>query len=349
MERTADRVGEMAQGLLPATEKGDSPEAHYVVKLGRRAMACDFEIRLNAGSQQESSDTPAAMAALDLIEQLEAQLTVYRETSEILEINRRAADGRGSEWIEVEPQLFKMLEYADQLYRETNGAFDLTGGPLSKVWGFHDRRGRRPTEKEIETAYERVGWDKVELNRDTQQIRFREPGVEINVNSLGKGYALDRAAELLQQAGVEDYLFHGGRSTLLAHGDRDSEQGWTVGIRHPLRPQERIARFSLQNQALSTSGSATQSFRHRDRRYGHLIDPRTGWPTEGIYSATVIAPTAMEADALSTAFYVMGADAAEAYVEAYVEAYCAARPPLQAMLVLPTRIEGEVDVRRFNL
>src|SRR5690606_28587970 len=162
---------------------------------------------------------------------------------------------------------------------------------------------------------------------EQQEVAFTSDGVEINLNSIGKGYALDRAAELLVEARSCDFIFHGGRSTLVAQGSNSLEPrgGWKAGLRHPLRPQLRIAEFTLRDEALSTSGSATQFFQHRGRSYGHLIDPRTGWPANGLHSATVIAPTGAEADALSTAFYIMGPDA--------VAQYCATHPNIRALLV----------------
>jgi thiamine biosynthesis lipoprotein len=152
--------------------------------------------------------------------------------------------------------------------------------------------------------------------------------MELNLGSIGKGYALDRASERLLAAGVGDFLLHGGQSSVLARGSRQSgtaRDGWTVGIHDPLRRGRRIGQLRLRDRALGTSGSANQSFRHHGRRYAHILDPRTGWPAEGVWSATVLAPTAAEADALSTAFYVMGADAAFRY--------CRARPDLAAVLV----------------
>jgi thiamine biosynthesis lipoprotein len=183
----------------------------------------------------------------------------------------------------------------------------------------------------------------VSLDENPLTVAFHKPGLSLNLNSIGKGYALDRMAELLDLHSVDDYLLHGGKSSVLARGRQPGhrQRGWIVGLRHPLRPAERLAEFCLANQALSTSGSGTQFFIRRGRRYGHILDPRTGRPAEGLYSATVIAPTAAEADALSTAFYVMGPDA--------VAAYCAEHRQIAALLVAPADREGEVRVFDFGL
>lgn len=306
-----------------------------VLTLTRRAMACEFEVRLNVS--QEENDTEHALAALDLIETIEDQLTVYRDTSEVIEINLNAANGP----VTVEPQLFHLLTLAEQLYRDSSGAFDITSGPLSQAWGFSKREGRLPSEPEIETALAQVGWQHVLLDKATQTIAFDQPGIEINLNSLGKGYALDQAADLLQLNLVEDFLLHGGRSTLLAKGMRSGSDSWGVGIRHPLRPQQRLAEIQLFDQAFSTSGSATQCFIHQGKRYGHLIDPRTGWPAGGLHSVSVVAPTGADADALSTAFYVMGREASQAYL--------ANHPEVGALFVEPASRSGQVEVIAVNL
>ena len=335
IEDAAAQFQDFVCELFPPSEQAEATGNGYVLTFQRRAMACDFEIRMNA---DKSADDPnsAALAALDEVDRLESQLTVYRDSSEVQTINQRAAD----DWVDVEAGLFELLEYSGQLHQLTGGAFDITGGPLSKVWGFFERSGRMPTEEEIANAMSQVGWQHVELDSAEQRIRINQPETEINLNSCGKGYALDCAGDLLFDHGVTDFLFHGGRSTLLASGCRAGREGWTVNLRHPLRPKLRIASFLLKDQALSTSGSATQSFLHRGRRYGHLIDPRTGWPAEGLLSATVVAPTATEADALSTAFYVMGVEA--------TQQFCANRPEIKALLVSPSERNGEVDVTPIN-
>ncbi|HJQ81734.1 MAG TPA: FAD:protein FMN transferase [Lacipirellulaceae bacterium] len=308
-----------------------------LVSVRRRAMACEFEVQLAATRNDESMEH--VFAALDLVEALETQLTVYRDDSEVIRINRQAQ----SQPVAVEPRLFELFEQAATLHRDTDGAFDITSGPLSQAWGFFRREGRVPSNEEITAGLKRVGMQHIALDKDRKTIAFRQAGVSVNFNSMGKGYALDRMAELLAEREVDDYLIHGGKSSVLARGDQPGYEGegWTVGLRHPLRPAERLAEFQLRDQSLSTSGSGTQFFIRRGRRYGHILDPRTGRPAEGLYSATVIAPTACEADALSTAFYVMGPEK--------VSAFCSTRPEIAALLVAPSEREGDVRLCAFGL
>ena len=155
--------------------------------------------------------------------------------------------------------------------------------------------------------------------------------MEINLNAIGKGYAVDRCGELLRAAGVEDFLIHGGQSSVLAGGSRagaDADaRGWSVALKHPLKPQQRLAEIWLRNRALGMSGSGVQFFHHQGRRYGHVLDPRTGWPAEGVLSATGLLPSAALADAVSTACFVMGREG--------VEEYCRNHTDVSAILVCP--------------
>lgn len=333
----ADVVEELIDSRLPGLPDPEvERRGERIVTLTRRAMACDFELRLVVSPEQ--NDTEAGMAALDTVERIEDQLTVYRDHSELIDLNRRAA----REAAPVEARLFGLLELCDRLHAETRGAFDPTSGPLSRVWGFHRRQGEVPAEAERDEALRRVGWSGVRLNAAERTVRFDRDGIDLNVNSIGKGYALDRAAETLAEHKVTDTFLHGGRSTLLAWGDNRLLKGggWLAGLRDPLRPERRLAELTLRNEALSTSGSGTQFFEHAGRRYGHVIDPRTGWPAEGLYSASVIAPTAAEADALSTAAYVLGV--------AGTRELCERRPELRALLIAPDESDG-VTVHAFNL
>jgi thiamine biosynthesis lipoprotein len=303
-QSAVQRLGDL---IAPADEVESSPGTQsapevYLLTLGRRAMACQFEVLLNAGQYAHAADT--GVEALDLVDRLEEQMTVFRDTSEISRINRFAAE----RWVEVEPRLFQLLLRATWLHRETAGAFDITAGPLTKVWGFYRRAGEIPQESALAEALGRVGSQAVEIDESAGAVRFRRPGMELNLGAIGKGYALDRVAELMLGCGIEHFLLHGGQSSVLARGacGLPSDGGWTVDVRHPLRPERSIVEIRLGDRALGTSGAGTQFFRHGGRRYGHILDPRTGWPAEGVFSATVLTSTAADADALATALYVLG-------------------------------------------
>jgi len=329
----------VGSGAAPLPSPGSvaaasSAAAAYLMQISRRAMATDFEIFLNAAPHGRA--TQSALQALDLVEELEGQLTVYRPHSEVMGINGRAADGP----VAVEGRLFALLQLAVNLSCATGGAFDITAGPLSQVWGFYRRAGQLPDAESLQQALSRVGYRHLELEAERHTIRFLRRGVEINLNAIGKGYAVDRCGELLRAAGVEDFLIHGGQSSVLAGGSRAGAEadarGWSVALRHPLKPQQRLAEIWLRNRALGTSGSGVQFFHHQGRRYGHVLDPRTGWPAEGVLSATVLAPSAALADAVSTACFVIGWEG--------TQEYCRNHPDVAAILVCSGKRSGSVEI-----
>lgn len=351
MDALADAAGRLAGdagvGCVERTRRGDAAgtirdtadaaSRPYLIRIGRQAMACQFEVLLNAG--QYAAGGTSAREALDLVDQLEEQLSVYRDSSEVSRLNRLAAERP----VPVEAGLFGLLRQSQILWRETDGAFDITAGPLSKAWGFFHRQGRVPDEAELQAALVRVGMRHAELDEANRSVKFALPGMEINLGAIGKGYALDRAGDVLRDAGIADFLLHGGRSSVLAAGSNAAsaeQDGWVVSLEDPLRPGRALAEFRLRDAALGTSGTATQFFRHRGRRYGHILDPRSGRPVEGMFAATVVASTAAEADALATAFYVLGRERAEEY--------CARHPGIAALLVLAARQGDAVEVAAFG-
>ena len=186
---------------------------------------------------QDGGAVEAATEALDLVARLEDQLTVFRPQSEVSAINREAADRA----CVVESRLFELLCRCVDWHSATGGAYDITAGPLVKVWGFFTRSGRFPAAEDVTEALQRVGSQNLELDREQRTIRFARPGMELNLGSVGKGYALDRCAEVLEAAGVSDFLIHGGQSSVLVRGTRyaDSEiPEWCIALRHPLRPSD---------------------------------------------------------------------------------------------------------------
>lgn len=179
-----------------------------------------------------------------------------------------------------------------------------------RAWGFLRREGRTPSDEKLAAALAASGMRHVEFDTAGRRVRFTRPGVELNPGAIGKGWAIDRAVGLLADAGVPSVLVHGGQSSVRARGVHGpalpGRRGWQVGLRHPLFPARRLATIALEDRALGTSGAATQFFVDRGRRLGHILDPRTGRPADGVLSATVIASSAAIADALSTAAYVLG-------------------------------------------
>lgn len=307
----------------------------YVVRYRRRAMACTFEALIPADSGAAGE---TAIECLDEIEELERLLTVYRDDSDVSRINRLGFATPQ----EVDPRVLALLKDAAYLSRDTLGAFDPTSGPLIKAWGFHQRRGRVPTDEEREAALARVGMRHVSF--EPGGVRLLREGVELNLGAIGKGFAIDRATERMTRAGLDRFAWIAGQSSLRCVGDEFADrpgEGWQVSVGHPLHLGRSLGALRLKGAALSTTGGGVQFFRAGDRRFGHVLDPRTGWPAEGVLSVTAVAPSASWAEALSTAFFVLGPDLGEEY--------CQRNSAVGALWSLPGAKTGQVLVRSCGL
>lgn len=300
------------------------PRAYDTLRLETRAMATTWSVILEPGAPER---VMLASDALSLVHELESQLSVYREDSAVSRINRLAAEEPQT----LDPELFGLLTRCAELWQITGGAFDVAVRALILLWRGCRDAGRIPTETELATALGSTGSQHLQLDAARSTIAFDRPGVGLDLGAIGKGYAVDRAAAVLTESGMTDFVLHGGFSGVLARGDHGGQGGWPIGLKNPLFTEERYATLLLRNQALATSGSNIQYFRYQGRRYGHLLDPQSGWPAEALLSVSVIAPTAAEADALSTAFYVMGLEKAVAW--------CHNRPGIGALLV-PAPTQG---------
>jgi thiamine biosynthesis lipoprotein len=294
-------------------------------------MACEFAALFPAGTRR---GVDAGLAAMDEIDSLEQMLSVFIQDSELSRVNREAAAGCA----QVSAELYGLLRFAVILSRATGGAFDAATGALLRAWGFQGGPRRVPPEAERQAALAASGSARVVLD-DERHIVACRPGVEFNLGAIGKGYAIDCAVRLLaREFAIRSALVQGGQSSLRAIGAPPAEpRGWKVEIGDPAGSARPIARVHLRDRALGTSGAANQFFESQGRRWGHILDPRTGWPAARLASASVLAPTAAEADALSTAFFVMGADAARQF--------CRRHPGIGAVLVhsgngqTPARVE----------
>jgi thiamine biosynthesis lipoprotein len=326
------RGAELSRRDLFAGDFGAAP-ADFWIRVHRRAMACRFEVTL---SGEDGRFVPLARRALDEVERIEAALTLFRESSELVRVNRAAAASA----VEVGKDLFAVLRLARALHAATEGAFDVTATPLSRCWGFLRREGRLPAAEEIERARACVGMQHVELDEERKRVRFTRAGVELNLGSIGKGYALDRMSRSLRRGGVRHALLSAGGSSVLAVGGRDG--GFAVDLRSLQLDGRPLARVRLREGALATSGAGEQFFESQGKRYGHVLDPRSGWTASGTLSATVITSSAAAADALSTAFLIGGSDLARRYCAAHDGVLALVTPEGEARPRISGRFAGAV-------
>lgn len=273
----------------------------WVTEITRRAMATEFGVVLPG---QDRAAIEVAVDALDDLGRLEALMSIYQPASQISEVNRMA----GVRPVRVATELIEVLTRGQAIWQLTDGAFDVTAGPLVRCWGFSQRRGKKPAVEEIEIARSLVGSERLQIDPAVQSVYLVDRLMEINLGGIGKGFALDSIAAKLLSRGVENFLIHGGRSTVVARGSdqADHDLGWGVGVEHPLRPGMRLGQIRLRGQALATSGSGKQFFHVNGKRLGHVLDPRTGYPAGDMLSISVISDSGMDADALSTACFVEG-------------------------------------------
>jgi thiamine biosynthesis lipoprotein len=291
-----------------------------LIRLSTYAMGCDFEVY--AFGEDRLSLRVAAEAAIAEIERVEQLLSHYLPDSEVTYLNAHAA----REAVRVHPEVFAVLERALRLSEETGGAFDITVMPLVRCWGFFTGIGQIPGKQTLAQAMQLVGRTQVRMDAEHLSVSFLQEGVTIHLGAIGKGYAVDRAIEVLKEAGVPAAMVHGGHSSVRAYGELPQSGGWQVNLPHPLYPERSLVRLLLRDRAISTSSISEQYFERDGRRYGHILDPRTGLPVENdLLMVSVLAAEATECDALSTAFLVMGEEGMRDYLRR--------RPGVQAVLL----------------
>jgi thiamine biosynthesis lipoprotein len=306
----------------------------YLLNLGRRAMGSRVEIVFPA---EYRSLVEEVQRAMDEVRRLEGLMSYFDPGSRISQINRDGAECP----VPVEPELFLLLNRCRELWEWTGGAFDAAAGALWRCWGFHRREGRLPPAEDLADARLRSGFHLVELDDVNRQVSLDRPGVELNLGSIGKGFALDRAGAMLQNAGFERVLLNAGSSSVLAIG-RPSQDvaGWRVSVRHPVRLESNLLTLRLENLGMGTSGIEEQYFELDGRRYGHIIDPRSGESVLNHLSTTAIAPDAATADGLATAFFVMQMDE--------IERFCQSHSDVGAIVARSAGEGGRVEILSFG-
>ena len=272
-------------------------------------MGSPFEVTAYGEKEICSKGIEAAFSEVGRIERL---LSIYRPESPVAVLNRFSGKGAVSLPFEVLQLLSDALHYAEK----SGGAFDPTAGPLVRLWGFGPEKEREcpPDKEETLICLRRVGYENIRIDFHSGTVFLSTEEMEVNLGGIGKGYAIDRAIQKLKACGIAVAMVNCG-STMYGLGAPPGRPGWQVVLQHPRDPKGKIGDVSLCDQALATSGDYEKFFVFQGRRFSHLIDPRSGYPAEGAASVSVVSPSAMEADALSTAAFVLGGKEGKRFLE----------------------------------
>ncbi len=288
----------LALGLLQAPWRPATAE----VMLDGATMGSTWTVRIAALPAGQDAGTVRA-AIEGVLESINRQMSTYRETSEITRFNRTP----GLDWFPVSPDFAAVVAESARISALTGGAFDITVAPLVDLWGFGPDWSARqvPAAAAVEATRARVGWQGIEARMDPPALRRTVDGITLDVSAIAVGYAVDRLADVLEDAGVEDYLIDVG-GEFRGRGSSAAGRPWRVGVEHPGTGAVAAA-VELQGMALATSGDYRNYYEAGGEFYSHVLDPRTGRPvSHQLASVTVVTRTATEADALATAFLVLG-------------------------------------------
>jgi thiamine biosynthesis lipoprotein ApbE len=269
--------------------------------------------------------------AFDEVDRIDRLMSHYKADSPLSRLNREAARHP----VPVDAELYDLIAEAMRYNRESSGAFDITVGPLMKAWGFFRGEGRMPSGEELALARRHVGASHVVMNPADRTIAFDQPGVELDLGGIAKGYAVDRAVGVLKRRGVAAALISAGGSTIYALGAPPGRDGWDVTIQDPVDSRRVARRLTLRDRALSIAGSSEKSFESGGVTYSHIMDPRTGRPIPGPLSVAVLASTGTAGDALDNAFFVMGPERSQQYLKTLPETEVFFLPAAAAQRALP--------------
>ncbi len=279
------------QATEPALQRFTYVEKH---------MGTRFKIILYAPDEETANR--AAKAAWERVTFLDDTMTDYRSTSELMRLCAKA----GGEPVPVSDDLFRVLAKSQEISKLSDGAFDVTVGPLVKLWREARRKHQLPDPKQLAAARELVGWRNVRLDPAKHTVQLLKPGMQLDLGGIGKGFASDEAIKLLKQHGITRALVAAGGDIAVSDPPPGTE-GWTIGIAPLLDPDEKPTRYLLlKNAGVSTSGDAEQYVEIGGKRYSHIVDPKTGIGLVGRMSVTVVGPNDTTADGLTKLVAVLG-------------------------------------------
>jgi len=260
-------------------------------------MGTSVEIAVSQVDLKKAEE--AISAAFREVERIDFLMSHYREDSEISRITRHA----GEKEIQVSPETLEVIERALYFSRHCAGAFDITIGPVFRLWNF--REGKIPEGKILRENLRKVDYRKIKVDHTRGSVFLQDRGMELDLGAIAKGYAVDRASAVFQKEGVENFLVNAG-GDLKVNGSKEKGIPWVIGIQHPRLPSALVAKLRLSQAAVATSGDYEKFFSHGGERYHHILTPSTGMPARECQSVTIMAPSAMDADGLATTVFVLG-------------------------------------------
>jgi FAD:protein FMN transferase len=278
--------------VFPHSAQSFNPYRYHQV-----AMGTTVEITLMGIHEEEA--TRAAMQAFQEIKRIEQLMSPKAASGDVFRINQSA----GAEWVSVSPETLQVILKAREISELSEGSFDITVAPLTQIWRAAREKGIPPSVEEVGKVLVLVNYRELRIAPEGK-VLLKKKGMAIDLGGIAKGYAVDRAFEILQSLGYKDFIVNAGGD--LRVGGHRLNQPWTIGIQHPRKPQNLLAKVSLSDAAMATSGNYEKFFMYQGKRYGHIFDPRDGFPTEASLSVSIIHKNCMTADALATTVFVLG-------------------------------------------
>ena len=288
--------------LAAATVAASTSDPSKLLRLERSldTMGTTYTVTLY-GTDQYKLDS-AIDDAFDEAKRLEELLSNYRPESEWSQVNRDAYKAP----VPVSAELYSLLERCLDYSQNSEGAFDITIGPLMKIWGFYKNTEHIPHRAEIRSALDRIGYQHIHLDAKAHTVRFDAP-VDMDPGGIGKGYAVDRMSDVLRRDGVTSGLISAGRSSIYAIGAPPSEpRGWHIMLPNPRDARKTVWDLYLKDESMSTSGTTEKFFVAGGKTYSHLMDPRTGNPVQGMLAVSVVAPRTIDSEAWTKPYFVLG-------------------------------------------
>lgn len=262
-------------------------------------MGCVFDITVVANSKVAGANY--IKMAVGEISRIEKMISSWDQNSQTAKVNRNA----GITPVKVSAELFELIVRAKKISQITDGAFDISYASMDRIWKFDGSVKKMPSKELIANSVQKVGFENVILNKNNSTVFLKKKGMKIGFGAIGKGYAADKAKQLLKSSGVKAGIINAS-GDMNTWGKRPNGKEWTVAITNPKNKKHAFAILPISDKAVVTSGNYEKYIVLNNQRYAHIIDPRTGYPTKGILSVSVFANSAELADALATSVFVMG-------------------------------------------